>query len=287
MPRIPSARRPSGRRHLLTLLAPLLLVGSLAPAPDAEARWNPVPRAGLAAPTTDLPGWKLVFRDDFSGNALDTRKWGAYKGGALSGGGTLWDPSHVKVGNGRLTLLGYQDPAHGGKWVTGGVGSKRALSQTYGKYLVRMRLDDAPGLSYAVLLYPTDNNAPPEIDFAEGFGKTMRQTKGSMHHGTREDRRIIGNVLPLDMTRWHVLGVEWTPGRLVYTVDGRAWATVTHPSVPSRPMVLDIQTQTWSCGQRYHACPSSSSPKTMDMQVDWAAAYAWSPATAGTGLLPL
>ena len=52
----------------------------------------------------------------------------------------------------------------------------------------------------------------------------------------------------VDLTQWHTLGVVWTPGRLVYTIDGRNWATVANANVPSTPMVLDIQTQAWACG---------------------------------------
>ena len=64
-----------------------------------------------------------------------------------------------------------------------------------------------------------------------------------------------------NFAKWHTLGVQWSPGRIVYTIDGRAWATVKHKAVPTIPMVLAMQTQTFACGSKWQACPGASTPK--------------------------
>ena len=74
------------------------------------------------------------------------------------------------------------------------------------------------------------------------------------------------------------MGVEWTPGRLVYTLDGRRWATVRSPHVPDQPMELALQTQAGTCTDRYAPCPDSSTPSRVTMQVDRVVAYAYGPA---------
>jgi hypothetical protein len=71
------------------------------------------------------------------------------------------------------------------------------------------------------------------------------------------------------------MGVEWTPRRLVYTLDGRAWAALRSRHVPSERMELDIQTQAGTCGDRFAPCPGRSTPRRVDMQVDWVKAYAY------------
>ena len=79
----------------------------------------------------------------------------------------------------------------------------------------------------------------------------------------------------VNLTQWHTLGVQWTAGRLVYTLDGRTWATVTNANVPSIPMVLDIQTQGWACGtSTWEQCPNASTPARVNLYVDWVVAYA-------------
>jgi beta-glucanase (GH16 family) len=73
------------------------------------------------------------------------------------------------------------------------------------------------------------------------------------------------------------MGVEWTPGKLVYTLDGRPWATVRSRHVPAEPMEFDMQSQAGTCGVAYAPCPDASTPAHVDLQVDWVAAYARRP----------
>src|SRR5438067_2072718 len=45
------------------------------PPPPPSAAASP---SGLAMPAGDLPGWKRVFADDFSGSSLNRNSWGPY-----------------------------------------------------------------------------------------------------------------------------------------------------------------------------------------------------------------
>ncbi len=72
-------------------------------------------------PIGDVPGWHQVLADDFTGTTLNTSNWGAYSGQPGGGPAGWWDPSHVVVKGGLLTLKGYKDPAaKAGVFVTGG-----------------------------------------------------------------------------------------------------------------------------------------------------------------------
>ena len=224
-------------------------------------------------PVGNIPGWRQVFADDFIGTSLNTGSWFAYSGQPGGDPGGWWSPTHVSVSGGELVLAGYRDPAFGGRWVTGGVSSKPGLVQTYGRYEVRFRFDAGVGIAHAILLWPADNSWPPEIDFSEDNGTTKRTTYATLHWGQSNNQQQVQT--PVDLTRWHTLGVQWTPGKLVYTLDGRAWATVSSRNVPSVPMVLDIQTQAWACGtSRWEACTSAATPTHVDLFVDWVVAYA-------------
>ncbi len=228
-------------------------------------------------PVGDPPGWHQVFADDFSGLALNTNLWRTYSGQPGGDLGGWWDPSHVAVSNGMLVLGGSQDPAVGGRWTTAGVSSSPGLVQTYGKYLVRFRFDRGAGIAHVILLWPADNSWPPEVDFSEDNGSGDQTDYATLHHGA--DNSQIQQSLSVDLTRWHTLGVEWTPGKLVYTIDGQNWSTVTSTAVPSVPMVLDIQTQAWACGtSTWEQCVSAATPSQVNLYVDWAVAYAPVPA---------
>jgi beta-glucanase (GH16 family) len=229
--------------------------------------------SGVAMPTGDIPGWHQVFADDFTGSALDSSKWRLYWGQPGGDPGGWFDPAHVSVSGGQMVLAGYRDPADGGKWATAGVSSSPGLVQTYGKYLVRFRFDSGVGIAHAILLWPGDNSWPPEIDFSEDNGANRQTTYATLHYGANNTQ--VQRKVAVDLTQWHTLGVEWTPGRLVYTLDGKPWSTVTGPQVPAVPMTLDIQTQAWACGtSTWEQCPNATTPAHVNLYVDWVVAYA-------------
>ncbi len=229
----------------------------------------------LALPSGGTHGaWRRVLFDDFS-HGLRSNRWGRYSGQPGGDPGGLWAPSHVVVSHGILNLETYRDRRFGGRWVSGGVSSAPALSQTYGKYEVRLRVDPGQGVAVVALLWPSRDQWPPEIDFAENGGETRGRDhmSATLHYGSGDNQ--IQRTLGGNFAHWHVLGVEWTPGRLVYTIDGRRWAALTNRAVPDLPMELDLQTQAGTCGDPYAPCPSGRTPAHVNAQIDWVAAYAY------------
>jgi beta-glucanase (GH16 family) len=220
--------------------------------------------------------WKRVFSESFD-HGLDRSRWGAYSGQPGGDPGGYWDPSHVKVRKGVLNLETYRDPHFGNRWVSGGVSSSHALRQRYGKYEVRFRMDAGKGVAGIMLLWPVADHWPPEVDFAEAGGATGRRDSAAatLHYGP--ENRQIQRTLGADLTRWHTAGVEWTPGRLVYTIDGHPWSTVRSRHVPSERMELDIQSQAGTCGDSFAPCPDSSTPKHVNLQIDRVTAYRYVP----------
>jgi hypothetical protein len=243
------------------------------PAPKPAPRTGP---SGLAMPTGSLPHWRLKSAVDFTGSALPTG-WGSYEGQPGGEPNGLWKHSHAVVGNGVLTLAGSREA---GRFVTGGVMAYGPTvgQQTYGRYEVRFRIDKGHGVKYAALLWPKSERWPidGEIDFAEDGGGARGTSTGTLHYGARNSQ--IQKSLAGDFSRWNTLGVEWSPARLVYTLNGKPWATVTGSMVPHTPMNLAIQTQAGTCGSWAGAtCPDSTTPAHVDMQVDWAVTYSYVP----------
>ena len=227
-------------------------------------------------PVGDLPGWHQVFADDFTGTKLNTSNWYAYAGQPGGDPAGWWAPSHVVVSNCVLTLKGYHDAAaKPGVFVTGGIGMTDPHAQTYGTYLVRMRADKGDGISAIALLWPQANVWPPEVDFYEDGGGGRTSMSATLHCGSNgnDTCQVQKDLTGYDFSHWHTLGVAWTPGKLVYTIDGTPWATVTDSRVPSIPMVLDLQSQSLQCSQQT-TCLDASTPTEVDMQVAWIVAYA-------------
>jgi beta-glucanase (GH16 family) len=271
----------------VSLLLGALLIAAVA---FALSRWSATPSyagpadtlahtraAGPSAasermPVGDIPGWRQVFADDFSGTMINTNRWSVYSGQPGGDPAAWFDPRHVAVSDGMLVISGYRDGADGGKWATGGVSSAPGLVQTYGKYLVRFRMDPGTGIGHALLLVPADGSWPPEVDFSESNGSGANKTLATLHYGPHDS--MVSRPHPVDLTKWHTLGVEWTPGRLRFTLDGRVWWDLRSSHVPAIPMTLALQTQTWPCVGTWGRCPDASTPATVRMYVDWVVAYA-------------
>src|SRR4029077_10763682 len=67
---------------------------------------------------------------------------------------SLWSPSHVVSKAGALRIQTYKDPRYGGRWVSGGTSMARLVSQTYGRWVVRFRMNRGKGVGMDVALRP-------------------------------------------------------------------------------------------------------------------------------------
>lgn len=222
--------------------------------------------SGEAPPSASaLPGYKLAYTNDFDGSALPAG-WQVFTGVPGSDPGTHWAASHVVVGNGMLQLNAWQDPAFGHEWVTGGV-CQCTTARKYGAFFVRSRITGS-GPTQVELLWPSVG-WPPEIDFDETYGGDS-YSMATTHYSP--DNLEIHRTINIDMEQWHTWGVIWTPTSITYTVDGSVWGSVSTPAaIPSVPMSLHIQQQTW-CSSNF-ACPTAPASS----QIDWVAEYVPAP----------
>jgi Glycosyl hydrolases family 16 len=214
--------------------------------------------------------WRLRFAANFR-HGLNTRVWTRYNGTPRCCHDTLWKRSHAVVKHGILRLQNYRDPAYGGRWVSAGVSMGRSLNQTYGKYRVRFRMTKGRGVGMCMLLWPA-HGWPPEVDFAEESSAVggRRWETSTLHYG-RHNNEIHHRVYA-NFRNWNTIGVNWRPGKLVYTLDGHAWAQVTGSHVPNVPMHLGIQTHVGSNGNT-GTNPDSGTPAKVGLQIDWIKIY--------------
>ncbi len=236
------------------------------PASGASLSAGPNDPSGVPMPKGDIPGWHQTFFDDFTGTKL-SKKWVAYNG-QPRGNTAKFKSSRVSVGDGMLTINAKRSK---GVFTTGGISNVVSFSQTYGKFDVRFRMDKGWGVAYAILLWPQNDAYWPEIDFAEDNGGDRTMTSASLHTINKDN---IHKETHGDYTTWHTAEVTWSPGKLVYSLDGKVWATTTGKGVPdSTKMVLAIQTEVHACGGTWENCPNKTTPSSVNLQVDWVAIY--------------
>ena len=177
-------------------------------------------------------GWQLVFSDEFKqpdGSQPDAKKWARSQRNPSTW--ARWissSPDVAYIKDGCLVCRAIPNKSLAtdtARMLTGAVESIGKFDFMYGKVEVRMKTNLQRGNFPAVWLKPTDmktDNRYGEIDIVEMFGnkKSSHHTIHTHQTFTLKKKRPTEFVKPMNVSRWHVYGMEWDRERIVWTVDG-------------------------------------------------------------------
>jgi beta-glucanase (GH16 family) len=203
-----------------------------------------------------------VFTDQF--DTLNTATWTRYNGIPTCCPQSGWAKTHVVATDGAMNILTYPDPARGNKWTSGGVSMARSVNQTYGQWTIRFRMDKGAGTGMDVALRPQGSGTV--VDWAEestDHGADRNLETATLHYGsTRVHAHVNG-----DFSQWHIMTLQWTPGKIVVMLDGTPWATYTS-HVPTAPMHLVMQSEVGTNGFA-GVMPNATTPGKVAFQIDY------------------
>jgi beta-glucanase (GH16 family) len=210
--------------------------------------------------------YTTTFYDDFSGSKLDPHNWPLVYGGNSSNGAYVYTHSSISTGNG-LTIMIADD---GGTWTTGGI-SQGTRGGTYGLYQVEAKVSPGHGTGPIILLWPDNNQWPPEIDLLEapdGKGPAYMTLHWAGAYGQNEYTTINTHV---NVNSYHDYAVDWEPSRLTFYIDGKQmWTTTQH--IPDIPMALVLSNFVAANGDSWYGSgPNGSTPSPIPFKVAWAA----------------
>lgn len=207
----------------------------------AASAWS-APEAGEGDSDSRIPGWKLVWQDEFAGTAVDDTKWSRCQRGKADWMNTMSDdPALVEVADGILHLRGVVnerqdlDPV---PYLTAGLTSKGKFAFLYGKVVIRARFKSAQGAWPALWMMGEQKGWPAngEIDLMEhlNFDDIVYQTVHSVYtvkiDKTNTPKK--GSTARIDRDGWNTYGCEWDAEKVVFTVNGQP--THTYPRVPEK-----------------------------------------------------
>lgn len=236
-----------------------------------------------------LPGWKLVWQDEFDQKALNEKNWSRCKRGGADWKNTMSDdPRLLKIVDGKLRLLGVKnkdlkkDPA---PYLTAGLTSKGKFSFQYGKVQIRARFKSAQGAWPALWMLGSEKGWPAngEMDLMEhlNFDDKVYQTVHSVYtlKVDKTNTPKKGGTAKIDRDGWNTYGCEWDADKIVFTVNGKP--THTYPRVPEKgekqwpfdqPFYLILSMQvggSWVNGSG----ATNSDHYPAGMEVDWVRVY--------------
>ncbi|HTU72592.1 MAG TPA: family 16 glycosylhydrolase [Trebonia sp.] len=256
------------------------VVGPNAPAGGSGGGPDP---SGQNPPST-LSGFTATYVQEFSGDSVPPG-WDAYHGvpGGESSQVAQWVPSMCSFGDGEAHFMALGIDSCGLQFY--------GASQEYGAWFARLKGDDEPsGMSFSdiFLLWPANNQWPPEIDIYEDTGENRSTTNASMYNtvgstcGSSPTAQCLAPYeqstgqsggIPNNGSAWHTYGVEWTPSGVTWLIDGRVVYTAPASQVksparqPAMPMNMDLQSQNLQ---------GAGAPSTREtMTVDWVEQFSW------------
>ncbi len=204
---------------------------------------NPICQAAEAP--HDLPAvWKLVWQDEFDGDAVDRAKW-FVEDAALDKNNEqqYYSPDEVFLREGHLVLRSRRREKGGHPYTSGLVETKGTFSQTYGLFEVRAKLPRGQGVWPAHWLMPADNRWPPEIDITELLGHEPHTVHMTLHWPGPPMNGTDGTSFTgPDFTQgFHIFSVEWEVHEMRWLIDGKQrYATKEH--IPDIPMRIILNT---------------------------------------------
>jgi len=251
-------------------------------------------------PVAPSPYTQLVWSDEFNGNGqIDTSKW--FHQTQLPNGGNWYNgeiqhytnrATNSYVANGSLHIVAkketFTDQGHTKTHTSARLNSKFAF--TYGRVEVRAKMPTGIGTWPAIWMLGKnidengaywDNNgfgttpwpACGEIDIMEHWGDNQNFVQSAMHTPSSFDGTINkgGRIIPTVSSAFHVYELEWSPTKMVFSVDGIVHYTYS-------PLVKDASTWPFTTDQylllNIAIQPNIQSSFTQsDMVVDYVRVY--------------
>jgi len=194
-------------------------------------------------PTDSIPGWELVWQDEFNGPNIDLTKWEHEVNGQGGGNNELQYYTDREINslidNGKLAIRAlnetYTGPDGTREYTSARLRTKNRGDWKYGRFEIRAKFPIGQGLWPAIWMLPTDWvyggwAASGEIDIMELLGHEPQKVYGTIHYGgqypnnvhTGESYQLTSGSFSSD---YHIFTLEWEENEIRWYVDDTLYAT--------------------------------------------------------------
>jgi beta-glucanase (GH16 family) len=257
----------------------------------------------LTAAAQNLPGWTLVWADEFSqadGTAPDATKWGFGIGGNGWGNNELEyytsRTNNARIEGGHLVIEARQEAYLGKNYTSARLLTKGKWSWTYGRIEARIKIPRGQGLwpAFWMLGSNVDSVGWPvcgEIDIMENIGHEPSTVHGTVHGPGYSGGKGIGGPYVLGgraafADDFHIFAVEWETNRIRWYADSQLYFTVASTNIPGGTQWVFTQPESLllnvAVGGGWPGNPNGTTTFPQRMTVDYVRVYTRS-AVGGRG----
>lgn len=261
---------------------------------------------GMVASAQNLPGWTLVWSDEFTqadGSSPNSAKWAFDIGNGSGGwGNNEWQyytsrTNNVRIENNQLVIEARQENYMGSSYTSARLKTQGKASWTYGRVEARLKLPRGQGIWPAFWMLGTNFTsagwpACGEIDIMEHIGREPKLVYGTIHGPGYAGGDSIGGSYALPggadfADDFHVHAMEWTTNRIRWFVDGVQYFNVTPASLGGDIWVFtqpEFILLNLAVGGNWPGYPNATTVFPQQFIVDYVRVYAASnppPTTSG------
>lgn len=236
-------------------------------------------RSDIAAEVFDLPGWKLVWHDEFDGPEIDTTAWEILNlRDSHNNEKQYYLADNVAITDGMLRITATNEPMDGKSYRSGRLWTHAGW--THGRFESRAKLPATQGMWPAIWLLPRDISWPSggEIDIMENRGSEPNQVSSAYHWGENSSKHQYvshhhqshdANGESINFhDSYHIYAVEWEPNTIRFYVDGVLHYTVTGKDAPihdtSMSVVLNL-----AVGGFFGGDPDATTVFPQELSIDY------------------
>ena len=202
-----------------------------------------------AAQIPDVPGWQLVWHDEFDATSVDQQNWERINlRNSFNNEKQYYRPEQASIVDGSLRITATNQPLDGKLYRSARLESWQAFAP--GRFEARIDLPTTQGMWPAFWLLPKDKPWPTggEIDILENRGSQPFLVSSAYHWQTNpsvpccsQHQYVFENYSTFDNgtavnfhSGFHTYAVEWDATQLRFYVDGELHYTVNETA--SRPI---------------------------------------------------
>ena len=230
-----------------------------------------------------LPGWTLVWHDEFDGSAVDLSKWSFEVNGDGGGNNELQyytaRTQNAYVKDGFLVIQALQENYLGKSYTSARMRTLNKGDWKYGRFDIRAQLPYGQGLWPAIWMLPTDWvyggwPASGEIDIMEELGQQTDVMYGTIHYAVNGAHQQSGGSYKLSQGTFagsfHLFTLEWDTTAVRWYVDGALFYTTVRgtPFDQRFHLLLNV-----AVGGNWPGNPNSSTVFPQQMIVDYVRVY--------------
>lgn len=186
----------------------------------------------------EIPGYTLVWNDEFDGQYINPNKWSWEVNGDGGGNNELQYytalPTNSYIENGKLIIKAIHENYQNREYTSARLRTKDKGDWLYGRIEVSAKVPTGIGTWPAIWMLSTDWSyggwpASGEIDIMEHVGYDPNVIHGSIHTqaynhtiGTQKSKQL---QIPTATTQFHLYAIEWFADHIDFYIDSYKYFT--------------------------------------------------------------